>query len=52
MGLVTAAHEEATVGPIAYRDVPLPGFAAEEGEGEEEGGHGDGEADGDDEEAC
>jgi putative transposase len=27
LGLVTAAHEEATVGQIAYRDIPLPGCA-------------------------
>lgn len=28
LGLVQAAHEQATVGPIAYRDLPLPGMQA------------------------
>jgi putative transposase len=28
LGLVQAAHEEATIGHIAYRDLPLPGLEA------------------------
>jgi putative transposase len=28
LGLVQAAHEQATVGPIAYRDLPLPSMQA------------------------
>ena len=28
LGLVQAAHEQATVGPIACRDLPLPGMQA------------------------
>ena len=28
LGLVQAAHQDATIGSIAYRDLPLPGLEA------------------------
>jgi putative transposase len=41
LGLVQAAHEEATIGHIAYRDLPLPGLEPEALAPAGDGGHTD-----------